>query len=159
MSLTNSLIRQYDPANVKLTLGGVSPTDVAPDTMYALSKEEDLIIPSVGVRGEVALAVNRNNMGTLTISLKQTSPMNETFMKWGTAIKVQDAIKFFNIYLEDPASGIIMQSVGWVQTQPDFSLGKEISQLDWVIGVANIEYEFKAGVNTVIDLIKESTVL
>lgn len=146
MALTHSIPNQYDPAKVNLLLGGLIPYDVAPDTMYVMSKEEDSVIPSVGVLGEVAIARNRNNLGTLTLSLKQTSGFNATMMKWVTA-SYGSGIHFFPILLEDPASGIKMASTGWIQNQPDLSLGKEVSQLDWVIGIANIEYEIVPGTN------------
>jgi hypothetical protein len=152
MALTNSIPRQYDPAKVVLLLGDVAPTDVAPDTMYVISKEEDTIMPTVGVLGEVALSRNRNNLGTLTISLKQTSPMNQIFMKWMTTSYVS-GVHFFPVDLTDPASGIVMSTTGWIQTQPDFTLGKEVSQLDWVIGLANVEFEISTGANLVAEAI------
>jgi hypothetical protein len=161
MALVNSIPRQYDPKSVILQLGGAEPTDVAPDTMYVLSKEEDRIMPSVGVLGEVALARNRNNVGTLTISLKQTSPMNQTFLKW-YLLENASGIHFFDVQIDDPASGLKLNTGGWIQNQPDFTLGKEVSQLDWVIGLANVEFvksDIVDFAGVLIETIKEGTVL
>jgi hypothetical protein len=151
MALSNSVPRQYDPKAVILLLSGVVPTDVAPDTMFTLNKEEDRIIPQVGVLGEVALARNRNELGMLTLSLKQTSPMNRTLLLWYLAEEA--GLQFFPVYFEDPSSGIKLATTGWVQTQPDFALGKEVAQLDWVIGLANVQWELVPGSTTIVDQI------
>lgn len=157
MAIQNSIPRYYDPASVELHIGGVAPTDVAADTMYVVSKEEDRVLPVAGVLGEVAIARNRNQLGTLTISLKQTSPMNEVLMNWMTASAA--GVFMFPVRLLDPASGIIMNTTGWIQTQPELSLGKEVGQLDWVIGLANCEFVRWTGSTTIIDSIKASTPL
>jgi hypothetical protein len=154
MALSNTIPRQYDPKSVILLLGDVVPTDVAPDTMFTLNKEEDRIIPQVGVLGEVALARNRNELGMLTLSLKQTSPMNSTLMFW--YIAEEAGAQFFPVYFEDPASGIKLVTTGWVQTQPDFALGKEVAQLDWVIGLANVQWELIPGSTLLVDRIRQS---
>jgi hypothetical protein len=157
MAITNSIPRQYDPKSVILTLGGVTPVDYAPDTMITISKDEDRVMPSVGVKGEVALARNRNELGTLTLALKQTSPTNESLLDW--YLVEEGGIFFFPVYFEDPSSGIRLVSSGWVQTQPDFAVGKEIAMLDWTIGIANVAWERIPGSTSIIDIIKEGTVL
>lgn len=154
MALSNSIPRQYDPKAVLLQLGNVVPTDVAPDTMFTFNKEEDRVIPQVGVLGEVALARNRNELGMLTLSLKQTSPMNATLMTW--YIAEETGAFFFPVYFEDPSSRIKLATTGWVQTQPDFALGKEVAQLDWVIGLANVQWELVPGTTVILDAIKQS---
>ena len=138
-ALANSIPRQYDPKEVKLILGGFEPTDVAPDTMYVLNKEEDIVIPSVGVLGEVAIARNRNSLGMLTLSLKNTSPFNKTL---AAVIQGSDILGgyFFPIILKAPELGLTIATNGWIQTQPDYSAGKEVGQLDWVFGLANVEW-------------------
>lgn len=128
--------RQYNPANVVLLLGGVQPVDIAPGTMYNISRNEDIIIPSVGVLGEVALATNQNKTGTLTVSLKNTSPTNSVLSSFAFIGEKTD-IKFFPVVLEDKSSNMALVTMGWIQSQPDFTLGTEVGQMDWVIGLVS----------------------
>lgn len=146
-------IRTYDPAFVVLVVGDTIPTDVAADTMYVVSKDEDRVMPLVGVKGEVAIAKNRNSLGTLTISLKQTSPTNQVLMNYYAATAAGGSDFIFNVTLVDPSSAIELNTQGWVQTQPEFTMGKEVSQLDWVIGLANADFVKSKTYGTINDVI------
>lgn len=139
MQIRNVATGFYDPKNVTLLLGGVEPVDYAEDTAIEISKEEDRILKKVGVDGAVAIARNRNECGMITISLKNTSRTNQSLIDWYN--QEETGIPWFDVSFVDPSSGIVLQTQGWVETQPTLSMAQEIMQLDWVIGVANVSYE------------------
>lgn len=152
MAISNSTPRYYNPRDVILVAGGTQFTDFMPGTMIAISKTEDLILPQTGVRGETALAVNLNNTGTMTISLKQTSPSHTFLMAWQTLVR-GGGIPYFPIVFNDRASNISITTYAWVQTQPDFTLGSEVASLEWVLGLHDMQFEAIPGLNSVVDAI------
>lgn len=64
----------YDPKKVTVIYDGMVITGFADDSMIEAEKNEDNITPHVGVLGEVSIAINADNTGTVTISLANTSP-------------------------------------------------------------------------------------
>ncbi len=64
----------YDPKKVTVIYDGMVITGFADDTMIEAEKNEDNITPYVGVLGEVSIAINADNTGTVTMSLASTSP-------------------------------------------------------------------------------------
>lgn len=139
MQIRNTAEGYYDPKNVTLLLGGIEPVDYAEDTAIVVSKNEDRILEKVGVDGSVAIARNRNETGTVTISLKNTSRTNRSLINFYN--QEESGIPWFPVSLTDPSSGISLETQGWVKVQPDFSIAQEIMQLDWVIGVADISFD------------------
>lgn len=125
----------YDPTNVKLILGGYEPYGFATDSKLTLARAEDLILPVVGTDNDLSTALNRNSLGTLTLTLQHTSPSNGVFANWHQLVKTT-RMPYFPVLVEDPSSGLaIVSGVGWVQTQPELALGKEVSEMPWVIGI------------------------
>lgn len=64
----------YDPKKVTVIYDGMVITGFADDSMIEAEKNEDNITPYVGVLGEVSIAINADNTGTVTMSLANTSP-------------------------------------------------------------------------------------
>ena len=146
-SIQNPIPNAFDPRHVECLIGGVEPYDFAEDTKIVINKAEDLIIPKSGVDGSTAFSVNTNTLGTCTLSLMNTSKFNQTLMIWLAELtKLEaDLVYFFPFYLKDPSNGLGIETYGWVQTQPDFTVGTEVGQLDWVIGLADARYKMFDG--------------
>ncbi len=144
MALTN-IPRTYDPLNVDLIIGGHAPSDYAAGTKINVSKAENNVLPVVGVDGEVALAVNRNNTGMLTFSLKNTSPSNKVLASYLATVNLGSGISIFPVLMRDPSSGMQIETIGWYEVQPDLSFSQEIDQLDYVIGLVDSTYKVFEG--------------
>lgn len=138
MQIRNTLEGYYDPKNVTLLLGGVEPVDYAPGTAIVIAKDEDRILPSVGVDGAVAIARNRNEVGMITLSLKNTSRTNRVLIN--QYAQEETGAPWFTVTFNDPSSGIGFSSQGWIQVQPDLTMAQEVEVMDWVIGVANVSF-------------------
>ena len=126
--------------------------------MISITKDEDLILPTTGVLGETALAVNHNNRGMMTISLKQTSPSHNFLMAWMTTVRAS-GVPFFPLIFRDRASNITINTYAWIQTQPDFTLGSEVASLEWVLGLHDMQFEAIPGANTAADAIEAANIL
>lgn len=66
----------YDSLDVNVSINGILVTGFGDGTMVSCARNEDRMIPYVGVKGEHAYSFNNNNSGTITLTLQQQSPMN-----------------------------------------------------------------------------------
>lgn len=131
---TNILTLQaYDPKSVKLYLMGKRVYGYAPDTKIVVARNEDNVIPHMGVDGELSAALSRNRSGVMTVSIQNTSDWNAYFAAWQKQADVTGLI-FFPVLLEG-SQGPSISSIGWIQKQPDLTYGTEVGDMDWEIGV------------------------
>jgi len=131
-----TLGKDYDPSEVKLILGGYSPFGFAPDTKIVISKAEDHILPVQGCDGDTSIGRNRHTLGTMTISLQSTSPSNAVLAGMDLAARTTGS-SVFPVIMEDPTGMALISTFGWIQTQGDYTVGKEVSMVDWTIGLDN----------------------
>ena len=129
--LTGSMA--YDPSQVTLLLGGWAPYGFAADSKIVVTKTNDVINPYSGTDGDVSLALSRNRLGTMTISLQRTSGANEVFTAYHQQMYSTRQVAF-PVYLKDPR-GFVIQTMGWIQSQPEDTIGDTIQTNDWVIGL------------------------
>ncbi len=61
-------VKTYNPKDVTVIYDGMVITGFAEDSMVQAEKNEDNMIPHVGVLGEVSVAINADNTGTVTLS-------------------------------------------------------------------------------------------
>lgn len=131
-----SSMKAYDPANVVLNLGGLTPYGYAPDTMINISKTENLVMPQQGILGSTVISRTHNTLGTLTMSLQQVSDFNKVLGAWEQSRDLGvNPVFFFPVIFKDPSSGLGISTYGWVETQPDYTNATESGTLDWVIGL------------------------
>ncbi len=136
----------FDPSEVVLLLGGWEPYGYADDTKINVTKTGDIIAPYSGTDGDVSLALQRNKLGTMTISLQSTSDANEVLCSWHEQMYITRIVAF-PVYLSDP-KGFSIQTIGWIQSQPDMSIGTETGTVDWVIGLKDATITRGFGVST-----------
>lgn len=125
--------RAYDPRATRLFLFTQRVSGYAADTKIAVARNEDNIIPHVGVDGEVSVALSRNQSGVITVSLQNTSKWNGYLANWQKASSITGLV-FFPVLLEG-SQGLSLSTIGWIQKQPDLSYGSEVGQMDWEIGI------------------------
>lgn len=125
----------YDPSEVTLLLGGWSPYGFAEGTKITVTKTGDIITPYSGTDGDVSLALQRNTLGTLTMSLQATSSANEVMTAFHSQMYLTRTVAF-PVWLEDPR-GFIVNTIGWIQSQGENTIGNEVTAVDWVIGLKN----------------------
>lgn len=67
----------YDPQNVNVVVDGVTVTGFSEDSLINCERNEDRMIPYIGVKGEGTYSISNNNSGTITLTLQQESPTNK----------------------------------------------------------------------------------
>lgn len=148
--------RSFDPANVRLLLGGYEPTGYAEDSMIVTAMANDVVLPYAGVDGDVSLALNRNHLGTMTITLQNTSPSNTVLSAFVTQA-YSTGITAFPVLFTEPSSGLNLVTVGWVQTQPENTIAGTIGTMAWVIGLKDARILFEKTLAGVFSQIKGLT--
>ncbi|WP_132995835.1 phage structural protein [Sporanaerobacter acetigenes] len=126
-------VKVFNPKDVTVIYDGMVITGYADGSMVKAEKNEDNMIPHVGVLGEVSVAINANNTGKVTISLANTSPF----------IKILADKARANIIA--PLSVVNMNKYGvnvggtqaWVTKVPDVNIGKEVESQDIEFFVAD----------------------
>ncbi len=68
------MVTSYDAKDVSVIVGGVYLTGFAEGTFVSYEKTEDNYAISVGAQGDPARAKVNNPLGTITVTLQQTSP-------------------------------------------------------------------------------------
>ena len=64
----------YNPKDIIIVVGGRAITGVADESFVAAEKTEDGFTEYIGAKGEVSIAENANETGTIRITLAHTSP-------------------------------------------------------------------------------------
>ncbi len=123
----------YDPKKVRLYLMTQRVTGYAADTKIVVARNEDNIIPHMGVDGELSAALSRNQSGVMTVSLQNTANWNGYLASWQKQAAITGLI-FFPVLLEG-SQGMGLSTIGWIQKQPDLTYGTEVGQMDWEIGI------------------------
>ena len=68
------MIHTYDPDKVSVIINGVVITGFDSAGVFTYARTGDITTPTVGVQGETAYVENRDETGTLTITLMNSSP-------------------------------------------------------------------------------------
>lgn len=145
----NNYMTTYDPKDVILLVGGYQITGFTEGTGISVNREANLIEKKVGINGKFSLSKNRNDTGTMTVSLQATSEDNGVIETWVFAAKQQGAPVVLPILLTDPAGAIIASTVGWIEVQADFSVEEGVSDREWTIGLGDVSTFPATAVGTV----------
>jgi|SRR5690554_38484 len=127
-------VRTYDPQDVNVIVNGVVLTGLAEGTFVSIEREEESYTSYVGAKGEVARAVNANKMGTITVTLEQTSPSNAYLRR------LANSNATFPVSVVDQNSGETSGgNDAWIQQPASKEFGDEISTREWTFVVPELE--------------------
>lgn len=139
-------VRTYDAAQVILTINGVEISGYASDTFISIEREEPSFTKVVGADGTTSRAKSNNRSGTMTITLSQTSPSNDYL----SALLAQDELSnsgVVPVILKDiSGQSRFFSGTGWVQGMPTVEYAKEISDREWLIDLADMEFNIAGNI-------------
>lgn len=75
----------YDPDKVSVIINGTIITGFDASGVFTYTRSNDIVTPEVGVQGDVAYVENRNETGTLTLTLMASSPQLPMLRPSGSA--------------------------------------------------------------------------
>ena len=132
-------MQTYDPKDVSVIVNGVFLTGFSDGTFVSWEKQEDNYTPHVGAQGEVDRARNAHPLGTITVTLKQTSPSNAVLNRLA---KSKSTFPVRVVDRNTPET-IVGGSEAWIGKQPDGERGNEITGQEWQIMVADYNVDVK----------------
>lgn len=131
-------IATYDPSEVICSIGEILVSGYAEGTYLVVEMDEDAFTKYTGSGGEVARARNKNKGGTLTLTLMQTSPVNDLL----SALQAADDLSGTGVrpvFIKDNL-GTTKVSVAnaWVKKMPAHEYAKELGTRVWVIDLGRV---------------------
>lgn len=129
-------LKTYDPKEVILTVGGVPIGGFADGTFIAFERASDSYSKISGADGEISRAKSNDKSGQLTVTLAQTSDSNAVFS--GIQLLDEKSNKGVVPVLLKEVNGLttIFSGRGWVRKPANVEYGKEISNREWVMDLA-----------------------
>src|SRR5690554_3937716 len=125
----------YDPQQVVLTVDDIPVIGFQEGDAITVEKSEDFSSETVGIKGEVSRAINRNVTGTLTITLQHNSPSVAQFEQ----MMHEDYPPVVRLSVFDPASAESFgTSFGWLKTDASHAFGDEVGSREYTFFMTNI---------------------
>lgn len=131
----------YDPKSVIVTTNGRPITGFADGTFIKGERNSDTYTNHVGVDGQVTRVKNNDQTGTISITLKHNSPSNRLLESYAKSGKIFDINVTDRNFSGDVGMG---GSEGWVSKPATFERGKEVSDREWAIHVADYDQIFES---------------
>ena len=131
-------VRTYDPASVAVLVGGVPITGYADGTFVTVARDSDTFQKVSGADGQVARSKTNDKTGTLTITLMQTSASNDVLEGIAALDELTSTGIVPTLVKDNSGRSIHFAGNSWIRKVPDAEFGKEISNREWVIDLADL---------------------
>lgn len=127
----------YDPKKLSVVVDGRHLTGFSEDTKVSVEREEEGMFAYVGVDGDVDHAINANNSGTITVSMRSTSP-SIAFLN-----QLANSKKLFPVSVIDlNENGVNASATEAFVEMPVYpEHGKEISEVEFILRTGNLSIE------------------
>lgn len=130
-------VRNYDPDDYMLVVGGRTITGLADGTPITAAKETNRWEVHVGAQGDVDRSRNLNPLGTITVTLRRTSP------DFSYLIRLANSDDVFAAHLVDRNTSEVTAggSKCWIEKLPDLTgvAGDSVPDIEFTIRVADYE--------------------
>lgn len=117
-------LNTYDPAHVTGVFAGQLFVGLADGTFFNVARDEDAFSKNVGSDGRVIRTRNRNRAGSVTVTLQQSSPMNDVLSAIALADE-QGGAGVFPFFLKDGGGTTLVTAPNaWIRKLPDGTFSK-----------------------------------
>lgn len=130
-------IATYDAKKVSVIVGGVQITGFAEKTFVKSKKDEDTVKSHVSAQGDVGVAINNHSLGTITITLNQTSPSIPYLNKLANSPKMVDAWVISDNDVKEKSGG----TKAMVNVPPELEYSDEITEREYTLSVFDYKIE------------------
>jgi len=126
-------VRTYDPKQVIVTINGIPMSGFSDGTFLEIDRTEPTWNTVVGADGLVTRGKTNNFTGTLTLTLKQSSPSNDV-LSGLMAIDEATNRGVFPVFVKDlSGNSIYFGGRCWVTQYANSTFGKDISDRQWTL--------------------------
>jgi len=128
-------VKTYDPKKKNVSASGYNITGWAEGTFIKIARTtKEKFKKHVGATGEVSRTKVADNSGTVTLTLKQTSPANAFLF----GLAKLDATWPLGIFSKDDMGLSAVAPNAWIESEPDPELADVEGKCEWVIGCEDI---------------------
>lgn len=132
-------VRTYDPKQVIITVGGVALSGFTDGTFLEIDRSEATWNMVVGADGLVTRGKTNNFSGTMTITLKQSSPSNDVLSGF-MAIDEATNQGVVPVLIKDlSGNSLYFSARAWITKYPNSTFGKEISDRQWILNLDELD--------------------
>lgn len=130
-------MRTYDPTEVQINLGPLTISGFADGSFIKITRsKQDRYSVKVGTKGEVSRSKVTDNSGTITISLKHTSPCNAKLY----LLEKSPATFPVTVIENGDTKFVATVTEAWIAKTPEPDFGAEDGKSDWTIGCADLTF-------------------
>ena len=142
-------IRTYDPKQVVITIGGVPMSGFSDGTFLEVAREEATWTKVVGADGYVTRGKTNNYSGTVTLTLKQSSPSNDVLSGFIALDELSNSGVVPVLIKDLSGNSVYFSGQGWVQQYATSTFGKDINDREWTIALADLDLFVGSNAETV----------
>ena len=128
-------VRTFDPKQVIVTIGGVPMSGFSDGTFLEVDRNEPTWNIVVGADGLVTRGKTNNFSGTLTLTLKQSSPSNDVLSAFMAVDEATNAGVIPVLVKDLSGNSIYFSARAWITQYPNSTFGKDITDRQWVLSM------------------------
>jgi len=132
-------VRTYDPKSVVVTIGGVPMSGYADGTFLVVDRDENSFSKVTGADGTTTRVKSNNRSGTMTLTLKQSSPSNDVLSGFATLDELANSGVVPILIKDLSGNSLFFSATGWIQKFPSSEFGKEINNRDWILDLVDVD--------------------
>jgi len=132
-------VRTYDPKSVVITIGGVPMSGFADGTFLVVDRDENAFTKVTGADGTSTRVKSNNRSGSMTLTLKQSSPSNDVLSGFAALDELSNSGVVPILIKDLSGNSLFFSATGWVQKYPSSEFAKEISNREWVLDLVDVD--------------------
>lgn len=133
------MVRTYDPKQVVISIGGVPISGFSDGTFLEIDRNDPTWNMVVGADGLVTRSKTNNYSGTMTLTLKQSSPSND-YLSGVLALDELSNAGVVPVLVKDlSGNSIYFSANAWINKYPDSAFGKDISDRQWEFSLDSVD--------------------
>jgi hypothetical protein len=132
-------VRTYDPKSVVVTIGGVPMSGYADGTFLNVDRDENAFTKVTGADGTSTRVKSNNRSGSMTLTLKQSSPSNDVLSGFASLDELSNTGVVPILIKDLSGNSLFFSATGWVQKFPSSEFGKEINNREWVLDLVDVD--------------------
>jgi len=132
-------LRTYNPASVIISIGGVPMSGFADGTFLMIERDEDAFTKVTGADGYTTRVKSNNRCGSLTLTLKQSSPSNDVLSGFANLDELSNAGVVPILIRDISGTSTYFSATGWIRKYPSSEFAKELSNREWILDLADLD--------------------
>ena len=134
-------VKDYDPRQVSIYLGGHTASGFADGTFVSISRNNPMFAVVSGASGEEVRSKSNDTTGTIELTVMQTSETNDYL----TAKMLSDegplaAGKFSFMLIDGTGRTLVLATECWVEQPPTVEYGKEVGERTWRLVAGDLRF-------------------